>query len=224
MHANSSPLSQELTIRSGTVVKVSLPSGQVTHVNYLCTRAAEPVDPTIWFEADAAHGVLDFLGVQTILARDYNRSSCSYDPPNFGWSDNLPSSLDNFYSYFTPLLEALGRQNEPRVLVGWGDGAHNALMHAVEHQDVTHGLILMDSSPDGIEWSDKQRAKNWTDEQMLEYRQTDLRGRIGLVQLILGVAIPWYVPVSICSTVTMLTHVYKGPLASFPSRKFDGVL
>lgn len=174
-------------------MKISLPSGLVTHVNYFCARVAEPAGSTIWFEADAAHGVLDFLGVQTILAQDYNRSSCSYDPPNFGWSDNLPSSLDDFYSYFTPLLKAVGQQGEPRVLVAWGDGAHNALMHAIEHRDATHNLVLMDSSPDGIEWFDAQRTNGWSETEMLKYRQTDLESRISLVQLILGIAIPWYV-------------------------------
>lgn len=178
-------------MRSGAIVKVTLPTGRITNVNHFCTSVEDPFGPTIWFEADAAHGVLDFIGVQTILAEDYNRASCSYDPPNFGWSDDLPSSLDDFYCYFTPLLRALGKQDEPRVLVGWGDGAHNALMHALENVDFTRSLVLMDSSPDGIEWFDAQRASNWTEKQMLAYRQADLQNRISLVQLILGVAIPW---------------------------------
>lgn len=181
----------KLIITSGTVVKISLPTGQATNVNHFCTSVEHSAGPIIWFEADVAHGVLDFIGVQTILARDYNRSSCSYDPPNSGWSENLPSSLDDFYSYFTPLLKALGQRDEPKVLVGWRDGAHNALLHAIEHQNVTNALVLMDSSPDGIEWFDAQRANHWTEKQMLEYRQTDLTSRINLVQLILGVAIPW---------------------------------
>ncbi|KAG9853005.1 hypothetical protein KCU98_g3234, partial [Aureobasidium melanogenum] len=49
----------------------------------------------------------------------------------------------------------------------------------------------MDSNPDCIEWFDAQRANNWTEKQTLEYRQTDLQGRISSMHLILGVAIPW---------------------------------
>ncbi|KAG9514308.1 hypothetical protein KCV07_g8180, partial [Aureobasidium melanogenum] len=204
----------------GTVVKVTLPTGQATNVNHFCTSVENSVGPTIWFEADAAHGVLDFIGVQTILAQDYNRTSCSYDPPNFGWSDNLPSSLDDFYSYFTPLLRALGQQDEPKILVGWGDGAHNALMHALENVYVTRQLVLMDSSPDGIEWFDAQRANNWTEKQMLEYRQTDLQGRISLVQLILGVAIPWgLLPIFIPANSTGYFDASLYPMYNAQSRK-----
>ncbi|KAG9858366.1 hypothetical protein KCU77_g5115, partial [Aureobasidium melanogenum] len=204
----------------GTVVKVSLPTRQATNVNHFCTSVENSVGPTIWFEADAAHGILDFIGVQTILAQDYNRTSCSYDPPNFGWSDNLPSSLDDFYSYFTPLLRALGQQDESRVLVGWGDGAHNALMHTLEYSDVTSKLVLMDSSPDGIEWFDAQRAKNWTEKQMLEYRQTDLQGRISLVQLILGIAIPWgLLPIFLPANSTDYFDASLYPMYHAQSRK-----
>ncbi|KAH0364832.1 hypothetical protein KCU65_g6485, partial [Aureobasidium melanogenum] len=204
----------------GALVRVKLPTGQTTNVNHFCTSVETPVGPTIWFEADAAHGVLDFIGVQKILAQDYNRTSCSYDPPNFGWSDNLPSSLDDFYSYFTPLLRALGKQDESRVLVGWGDGAHNALMHARENVNVTRSLVLMDSSPDGIEWFDAQRANNWTEKQMLEYRQTDLQGRISLVQLILGVAIPWgLLPVFVPANSTGYFDASIYPMYNAQSRK-----
>jgi hypothetical protein len=103
---------QVLRDRSGSVKKIRLFDGQEKNVNYYCTNVDNDTRPIIWFEADSAHGVLDFIGIQTILAQDYNRTSCSYDPPNFGWSDNLPSSLENFYSYLSPLLLALGQQDQ----------------------------------------------------------------------------------------------------------------
>ena len=86
----------------------------------------------------------------------------------------------------------MGRQNEEMVLVGWGDGAENALMHAIENSNTTKSLVILDASPDGIEWMDAQRANNWTDAQMLAYRSSDLRGRTFLAESILGLAIPWY--------------------------------
>lgn len=124
---------------------------------------------------------------------DHGRNSCSYDPPNFGWSDPLPADLLNFYDYFTPLLVALDRQNEQMVIAGWGAGAENALIHAIENRNTTKSLVILDASPDGIEWFDEQRKNNWTETQMQDYRSTDLRGRIFQTRTILGLAIPWYV-------------------------------
>jgi pimeloyl-ACP methyl ester carboxylesterase len=78
------------------------------------------------------------------------------------------------------------------VLVGWGSGAENALVHAIENKDITKSLILLDSAPDGIEWLDAQRKNYWTEAEMLNYRAVDLKGRILLAETILGLAIPWY--------------------------------
>jgi pimeloyl-ACP methyl ester carboxylesterase len=179
---------------SGMRVPVMLENGDI-HINYNCTsaNASGPSQPTIWFEADAAHGIVDFLGMQTYLALDHGRNSCSYDPPNFGWSDRLPSSLDNFFDYFNPLLKVLGRDQEDIALVGWGSGAINALMHAIENQNTTKSLAILDASPDGIEWMDAKRKNNWTNSQMLSYRSSDLSSRTSLAETILGLGIPWYV-------------------------------
>lgn len=177
----------------GNRVAISLDDRTTHYVNYNCTSIhASNSQPTIWFEGDAAHGVVDFLGIQTDLAVTYGRNSCSYDPPNFGWSDRLPSHLINFFDYFTPLLQSLGREHEDIVLVGWGAGTENALMHAIENNS-TKALVILDTSPDGIEWMDAKRKNNWTDAQMLAYRSNDLNGRISLAETILGLAIPWYV-------------------------------
>ena len=151
--------------------------------------------PTIWFESDAAHGITDFLGVQTSLALNHGRNSCSYDPPNFGWSDRLPSGLEDFFGYFDPLLQSLGRKDEEIILAGWGGGAKNALMHAIANSNTTKALVIMDASPDGIEWLDARRKNNWTETEMLNYRSTDLGGRVFLAETILGLGIPWYVSV-----------------------------
>jgi pimeloyl-ACP methyl ester carboxylesterase len=212
--------------RSGSLQKIRLFDGQEKNVNYYCTNVDNDTRPIIWFEADSAHGVLDFIGIQTILAQDYNRTSCSYDPPNFGWSDDLPSSFENFYSYLSPLLLALGQQDQPRVLIGWGDGATNILMHALENENTTQGLVFMDSSPDGIEWLDAQRRNDWTQEQMLDYRQTDLQSRIRLMRLILAIAIPWYPITSTKDVSRQFTNelTSQGPLAGLYSLQSHGLL
>ncbi|KAF7551809.1 hypothetical protein G7Z17_g4751 [Cylindrodendrum hubeiense] len=129
----------------GTAVNITLADGKSLKINYNCTSVPSHNTsslPTIWFEADEAHGVVDFLGVQTILAETHGRNSCSYDPPNF----------------------------EPHT---------------------TKGLVLLDASPDGIEWFDKQRAMNWTEEEMLHYRDIDLASRVELMRMTLVLGVPW---------------------------------
>ena len=102
---------------------MQLPSGVFLSINHFCITAPSlnaSMLPTIWFEADAAHGVTDFLGVQSILANANGRNSCSYDSPNFGFSARLPSSeyLD-LTAIHSPLVAALGRTTNPRY---WSDG------------------------------------------------------------------------------------------------------
>jgi hypothetical protein len=149
--------------------------------------------PTFWFESSIAHGVVDFLGLQTILAETHGRNSCSYDPANFGWSSRLPASETDFYVAFPPLLESIGRQDEDKIFVGWAGGIEPALRHAETFQSTAKGLVLLDPSPGGIEWLDMRRAKNWTIEQMLSFRDADLASRVQIATIILALAIPWYV-------------------------------
>ena len=79
------------------------------------------------------------------------------------------------------------------ILAGWGGGAENALMHAIANSNTTKALVIMDASPDGIEWLDARRKNNWTEAEMMNYRSTDLSGRVSLAETILGLGIPWYV-------------------------------
>jgi hypothetical protein len=130
--------------------------------------------------------------VQTILAEVHGRNSCSYDPANFGWSSNLPATEADFYGGFEPLLDQIGRRDEPKIFIGWLGGNEPAFKHAVELPS-TKGLVLLDPGPYGIEWLDLQREKNWTTDQMLAYKDFDMRSRIELAKTILMLAIPWFV-------------------------------
>lgn len=182
-----------LTLLRGKLVQVKLPTGQTRSLNYNCTAVPSngTLLSTFWLEGSEAHGIVDFLGLQHSLAVDHGRNSCSFDPPNFGWSENLVSSLPNHYSYFNPLLEALDKQNEERIIVGWGDGAHIGLVQANENPSSTKAFVLFDASPDGIEWFDLQRTNHWNERQTLDYRDTDMAGRKFLTKVILSLAIPW---------------------------------
>lgn len=192
-YVRQAPSKNVLTLLSGELIQVKLPTGQTRSLNYNCTAVPSNGTflPTFWFEGSEAHGIVDFLGLQHFLAVDHGRNSCAFDPPNFGWSENLVSSLQDSYSYFNPLLEALNKQNEERIIVGWGDGAHGGLVHAKENPRTTKAFVTLDASPDGIEWFDLQRKNNWNEKQTLDYRVIDLAGRIILTNIILSIAIPW---------------------------------
>ncbi|USP75121.1 hypothetical protein yc1106_02395 [Curvularia clavata] len=179
----------------GSVVHTILPSGTKISTNYYCTAVPSVNStslPTIWFESSAAHGVTDFLGVQTFLAESHGRNSCSYDPPNFGWSSRWPASekLD-LNAVFDPLLAAIGRQGEKKVLAGWGGGAENVLKHARQNPTTVEGVVFLDASPNGIEWLDRKRALNLTMKETIDFAKTDMRGRVTLAQIILTLGIPW---------------------------------
>jgi pimeloyl-ACP methyl ester carboxylesterase len=175
-------------------VEITLPDGKTMMINYNCTSVPTvnaTSQPTFWFTASPAHGVVDFMGVQTALAEVHGRNSCSYDPPNFGWSSRLPSSVSSSFDPLQLLVERIGRKSEEKIMAAWGGGGNTALGYAVAFPNITKSLVLLDVSPDGIEWLDKQRVMNWTTDQMLQYRHDDLDGRIELAQLVLAGGVPW---------------------------------
>lgn len=185
---------QERYPNPGTRIRITLPSGHTPAISYNCTHPANTntTAPTIWFESTPAHGVLDFLGVQHHLATAHNLSSCSYDPPNYGWSDALPATtLANDTDYLPALLRALGPQErgQRRVLVGWGGGLELAVRHAVADPGATAAVVDVEGGPDGIEWLDAQRVHGWTEGQRLEYRKADIDSRISLTELILSIGL-----------------------------------
>lgn len=130
--------------------------------------------------------------MQHYLATAHNLSSCSYDPPNYGWSDALPATvLANDADYLPALLRALGPQarGQRRVLVGWGGGLELAVRHAVVDPGATAAVVDVEGGPDGIEWLDAQRVHGWTEGQRLEYRKADIESRISLTELILSIGL-----------------------------------
>ncbi|KAI9798771.1 MAG: hypothetical protein M1833_004601 [Piccolia ochrophora] len=189
----------------GTLYDVPFKDGTTRQLNVHCTSVKPngTVLPTIWFECTPAHGITDFLGVQHFLEVHHGRNSCSYDHPSFGWSQPALKGYTNSTLYWTNLLKVLDRDREPNIIAGMGSGGEDALSHALEMPDTTKGVVIMDTSPDGIEWMDEQRKQNWTEQQMLDFRQTDLQTRIASTQLILSLGFGWgLIPVFIPSNVT----------------------
>lgn len=130
--------------------------------------------------------------MQTVLAEAHGRNSCSYDSPNFGWSSSLPSSEPtDLTTIFNPLIDAIDRKDEPKILAGWGAGGENVLRHASQNPDITRGVVLLDVSPTGIEWLDQKRKKNLTTEETEAFARSDIEGRVSLTSTILSVGVPW---------------------------------
>ncbi|ORY15480.1 hypothetical protein BCR34DRAFT_178688 [Clohesyomyces aquaticus] len=179
----------------GTAVQVTLASGKSLSISCHCTNAPSANStslPTIWFESSPAHGVTDFFNLQTILLDTYGRNSCSYDPPNFGWSSRWPSSEPaNLTTVLNPLVIAVQRQHEDKVLVGWGGGVENVLRNSRLNTGTVKGVVLLDASPNGIEWLDRKRDKNLTTKETLDFAKMDMQGRVTLAQIILALGVPW---------------------------------
>ena len=210
---------------SGTRIRITLSSGHTSAISYNCTHPVNTntTAPTIWFESTPAHGVLDFLGVQHHLATAHNLSSCSYDPPNYGWSDALPATmLANDTDYLPALLHALGPQErgQRRVLVGWGGGLELAVRHAVADPGATAAVVDMEGGPDGIEWLDAQRVHGWTEGQRLEYRKADIESRISLTELILSIGLGLCVSCCGSARPSRLVSSHFISSSSRPSRPF----
>ena len=156
--------------------------------------------------------------MQHYLATAHNLSSCSYDPPNYGWSDALLATTPaNDTDYLPALLRALGPQarGKRRVLVGWGGGLELAVRHAVVDPVATAAVVDMEGAPDGIEWLDAQRVHGWTEGQRLEYRKADIDSRISLTELILSIGLG--LCVSCCGSARPSRLVSSRSSHHFPS-------
>jgi pimeloyl-ACP methyl ester carboxylesterase len=78
-----------------------------------------------------------------------------------------------------------------KILAGWGAGGENVLRHAKQNPDSIQGVVLLDVSPNGIEWLDQKRTKNLTMEETVAFAKSDVEGRVIMTQMILGVGVPW---------------------------------
>ena len=101
------------------------------------------------------------------------------------------------------------------VLVGWGGGAENSLRDAIAHPNNTKALVVMDTSPDGIEWMDARRIHNWSYAQMIDFRADDLKGRVSIAETVLALGIPWYVLFSVECELVCLMNIGVSCLSLF---------
>lgn len=70
--------STQAKISSGEKYTVAFDDGRSVALNIYCTGPPSRSTPTLWFESSQAHGITDFLGVQTYLLGHRGRHSCPY--------------------------------------------------------------------------------------------------------------------------------------------------
>lgn len=81
-----------------------------------------------------------------------------------------------------------------------------AYEYALEHPEMVHSIVMMDTAKPGVEWDVPARIYNWTTEQATAYKNADLQGRNLIFNIINGIGVPFG-----------LMGIFIPPSKSFPS-------
>ena len=89
----------------------------------------------------------------------------------------------------------------PWHIVGWGGGGPAIMYLANNHTSSIKSVTFVETYPPGIEFSYYGYQNGLSQQAVSEYRSAQISSRIGLVQLILSMAIPWglmglFIPIS----------------------------
>ena len=167
-----------------------------------CTGNSNISKPTIFIFSSSAHGIVDLYGLQFFLSttNGTSRRVCIHDPLGFGWSQDPFDGQFTNYEYLYRLM-LTSNESMPWHIVGWGGGG-SAIMYLVNnHTSSIKSVIFVETYPPGIEFSYYGYQHGLSQQAISEYRSAQISSRIGLVQLILSMAIPWglmglFIPIS----------------------------
>ena len=163
--------------------------GRDVKVHYLCAGPSNG-KPTFMFEADASHGLLDFLGLQ-VWSTAAGRRSCIWDKPGLGYSDymlyNDWGRIDSYYHNFITAMNETG----PFIFVPWGGGASIVYNYAIAHPEMVNALVFLDVYPENVEFLVPKIFYGWNETYYQEYMKNDINGRWGTFSLINGLGLPW---------------------------------
>ncbi|KAJ3097647.1 hypothetical protein HDU96_000304 [Phlyctochytrium bullatum] len=173
----------------GTLYTVTMRDGRQFSMHILCQGAVDLATPSLWFTASAAHGTVDFYGVQKRLA-DAGRRVCVYDPPGFGWSAPALNDQHDFSAFYDSMLDVAG-EKKPVIFVPWAGGASAVVRYASQNPGKVAGVVFMEVSPEGIEFADYSNRTRVTGDALKNYRRNELTGRVALSHIVLGVALPF---------------------------------
>ncbi|KAI3658263.1 hypothetical protein MP638_006118 [Amoeboaphelidium occidentale] len=176
----------------GVVRMAKFTDGRSAPVHTYCLGEKNSTKPVIWLTATAAHGVVDFYGMQYFLSQKGYRV-CSVDFLGFGWSgDVLQGAASNLQLYADSIFDEAG-EGYPMVLVGNGGAGSFILDYYKRNPSKVSALVLLQVYTEGIEFEQMARQKN-LQIGSAEFNATvrmDLQGRISLGNIILGLGVPW---------------------------------
>jgi len=132
----------ELTRGSGYVILGQLVDIGTHKLHIYCQGNGSP---TVIVDTGLGEISLEWIRIQQNLA-NYSKI-CLYDRAGYGWSETGP--LPRTSSYIADELYRLLKRADiegPYVLVGHSFGGYNMQVFASRYQDVTAGIILVDSS------------------------------------------------------------------------------
>ena len=129
-----------------------------------------------------------------------SRRVCIHDPLGFGWSQDPFDGQFTNYEYLYRLMLS-SNESMPWHIVGWGGGGSAIMYLANNHTSSIKSVTFVETYPPGIEFSYYGYQNGLSQQAISEYRSAQISSRIGLVQLILSMAIPWglmglFIPIS----------------------------
>ena len=175
----------------GNILSVTLTDGRTSGLHVYCQGPKNVSRPVIWMIADAAHGVVDFYGIQYYLSNQ-GRRVCSFDNAGFAWSYDIISNGANANLYLDGVINASG-EGLPVIFVANGGGGSVVLEYQTNHPKKVAAIVFVAVYPAGIEFDFYQNQSNpvISDNAKYAYRAQELSSRTSLVNIILGLAIPW---------------------------------
>ncbi|KAJ3209583.1 hypothetical protein HDU67_006066 [Dinochytrium kinnereticum] len=175
----------------GNLVTVSMKDGRTFTMHIYCIGTpSNATNPTIWITSSAAHGVVDFYGIQQRLV-DSGRRVCTHDNPGFGWSSSVLANQQDYTEFYDSMLKESGEPDRPIVFVGWGAGGTPLTKYASINPSKVAALVFVTVFPPGIEFTDHQNMTGMSDSELDSYKRIQLTGRQALANIVLALGIPW---------------------------------
>lgn len=174
----------------GTVYALKQTDGRSVDIHVYCQGPRNASLPVIWIVADAAHGVVDFYGLQQYLVAQ-NRRVCTQDNPAFGWSSDMLKQQEDYAGLFYDAMFEASGEGFPIILAPWGGGGSVVAKYAKRRPERVKAVVMLSVFSPGIEFQTYQAQNDLSASQLENYRRVQMMGRQMLAKIILGLAAPW---------------------------------
>ena len=157
-----------------------------------CIGTTNSSQATIFLVSSSAHGIVDFYGLQFYLnsINGTDRRVCSFDRLGFGWSQDAFADQFSNYQFVYNLFLATGEPS-PWNVVGWGEGGSILAYLASQYSSSIKSVTFLEAYPPGVEFDAYGYMNGLDQTAVTNYRNDQLRSRLGIARLILFLVIPW---------------------------------